>query len=759
MIDFELRKDDTKTDRLQVFSDQFVSKAFSIDQEDVPRIIQFLRSKIYSDKLLAVAREYAINAVDAHIEAGIKRPVEVILPTDFEPRFHVRDFAYGLSEDEMWNVYIKFGKSRKRQNLEVTGAYGIGCKAGFAYRDMFSIISYYHGIQTTYIAKLDEQNDAILLKLSEQECGNATGIEIIVEILPDDVNKFRKTALELFEIFSQYPDIKNLTTIEQQSRVYHTYFSYDLTIPDSTIHFQYELRKYRQSTSYNSALVVTGNIGYTMDYALLVDSSWKETVKIRAILQCVGLRIYCQNGLLDIDLSREALEYTQRTCQTLKHVLMCIIDHMIATLPAWIEQLSDYRTALIFGQYVSRTIGQLSEKVLTYRGYNCDMSMNGTCRYKNEYVTFDVREYTRNVTAGRKTYTMLCTDDVKILYIRQCSRYSIAAKVKTIFNQYPLIEKVYVICFDSYDDATIQAYITLKGFHLFAENHFQCIDDVERYVEVKEVSKPITVKTPILMFQLQLNDVSRITSCLKACTLSEISSDHTIFLKLSGYNVVCSNTISKAYTLVDVLAVYKLLLVIDSALKIYALRTAAYAELSEEQQSYTLERYMCKCVHMIETTDIYRRGISLLYDYHEDRKRGYCSFIFETSSVMAKVILRLPAHHMLSQFLHRVYNVHQYIRIIDVMPKRCVYDDNVRNATVYKIVSWYRTYIASEYCIEDHFELWHLADMRAKIIERYPMLAMIESYHIYMNTEEEVAMRILAYIADCDREINAMPIE
>ena len=51
---------------------------FNIKDSNVAHIFGILRNKLYSDKPLAIIREYCTNAFDAHIEAGIpERPIEV----------------------------------------------------------------------------------------------------------------------------------------------------------------------------------------------------------------------------------------------------------------------------------------------------------------------------------------------------------------------------------------------------------------------------------------------------------------------------------------------------------------------------------------------------------------------------------------------------------------------------------------------------------------------------------------------------------
>ena len=57
------------------------SVSFGIKQSGIHHVLGILRDQLYSDKILANIREYATNAVDAHVVAGCAdRPIEVTFP-------------------------------------------------------------------------------------------------------------------------------------------------------------------------------------------------------------------------------------------------------------------------------------------------------------------------------------------------------------------------------------------------------------------------------------------------------------------------------------------------------------------------------------------------------------------------------------------------------------------------------------------------------------------------------------------------------
>ncbi len=185
------------------------SAAFGISRVDEVHIMGILRDTLYSDKILAVLREYSANAWDANRVAGRgDRPIEVTLPTNLAPTLTIRDHGPGLSKDDVFCVYTQYGASTKRSDDLTVGKLGIGSKSAFAYSDSFTISSWYGGKKSVYIAVLDESNRGrIDLAHEETLTENAfeTGVEISVAVRKEDIYEFSQKAITLFEHFSPRP--------------------------------------------------------------------------------------------------------------------------------------------------------------------------------------------------------------------------------------------------------------------------------------------------------------------------------------------------------------------------------------------------------------------------------------------------------------------------------------------------------------------------------------------------------------------------
>ena len=99
--------------------------SFGIKNEGLAHIFNVLRNQLYSDKILAVLREYSCNAVDAHVEAGCPdKPIKVTLPNRMNLNLQIRDYGLGLSEQDIQDIYAYYGESTKRNSNSLIGQLG-----------------------------------------------------------------------------------------------------------------------------------------------------------------------------------------------------------------------------------------------------------------------------------------------------------------------------------------------------------------------------------------------------------------------------------------------------------------------------------------------------------------------------------------------------------------------------------------------------------------------------------------------------------
>lgn len=279
-------------ERLLIVKGAQTTKSFGLDSNDLPHIFNILRSSLYSNKILAVLREYGANALDANRENGKGDvPIKVTLPNRLEPALTIRDYGKGLSEDAIYNVYAFYAKSTKRDSNVAIGHFGIGAKAGFAYNDSFSITSYHNGKKTLYHAVIDETDLGVIMKMGEIDCPlDETGLEIKVPVHTTDVYEFHKEARNLFKWFQPQPII-NEVTLENP---YNGFSDTELTVG-----------KFSQGYS-EKWICVMGGIPYNLDVSKL------EKHGVFVPPHYGGVLIF-GIGELEITASRESVEYKPRT--------------------------------------------------------------------------------------------------------------------------------------------------------------------------------------------------------------------------------------------------------------------------------------------------------------------------------------------------------------------------------------------------------------------------------------------------------------
>lgn len=120
---------------------------------EMSALIMDMLAKIYVNPLEAAIREYVSNASDAHLEAGVTRPVELKVPCDEDPVLEIRDYGNGLNMMEILRIYGNFGSSTKRTSDEMIGGFGIGSKSGLAISDCVEVISVKDGILNHFLLK------------------------------------------------------------------------------------------------------------------------------------------------------------------------------------------------------------------------------------------------------------------------------------------------------------------------------------------------------------------------------------------------------------------------------------------------------------------------------------------------------------------------------------------------------------------------------------------------------------------------------
>lgn len=331
---------------------QVVESSFDIDEASKAHILGILRSKLYTDKIYAVIREYSANASDAHTEAGYpERPIKVTLPKasnnvfDAGTYFKVRDYGTGLNDEQVREVYVKYGKSTKRMSNDQIGGLGLGCKSGFAYSDTFTITAICKEnvqlgdgqiveahVKRQYTAYIDESGIGRVALLDESMTDEETGVEICIPVRPEDINIFHTKAKQTFRFFAVKPIIvpNNAITFEDEKKILQGSGWYVTNSPA-------ENQGYSSWSNYNRsdpAYIIMGGIGYPVDAnALQLQNS-----SYNILLSSCGLRLEFGIGEIEIAANREGVEYKDATKKLLVARLKTALDEIAKMVSAKINE-------------------------------------------------------------------------------------------------------------------------------------------------------------------------------------------------------------------------------------------------------------------------------------------------------------------------------------------------------------------------------------------------------------------------------------
>ena len=318
--------------------------SFGIKESGISHIFHILRNQLYSDKETAVLREYATNAADAHIEAGIPdKPIQISLPSRFNLELKIRDFGPSLNEREIQDIFAFYGESTKRNTNNQTGMLGIGSKSAFAYGDNFVINAYIDGKRTTYNAFIDDSKVGCIAKLSVESTDESNGLEIVIPVKGQDVQVFTDKARDVFEHF-RVPVLVG----GKDSREFFSYQEDEIA---------YEGKGWAWSSNrdkYKKAVAVMGNIGYPIDVGLL-----KKIEDSLSDFTCGNLTLEFPIGELEISASREGLQYSDYTIENLTNKITLAAKEMAKKLEASFDECDSLWQAKVLSHEVFDYYGSL----------------------------------------------------------------------------------------------------------------------------------------------------------------------------------------------------------------------------------------------------------------------------------------------------------------------------------------------------------------------------------------------------------------
>lgn len=316
-------------------------------------------AKLYSDTSTATIRELSTNGMDSHIMAGKGDvPIHVTLPDMMNPYFIIQDFGLGLSEEEVTGIYTRFGDSTKRETNDVNGMYGFGSKAPIAYTNQFTVESVKDGIEVIAIISKRPDYSMTLKVVSKRPTDAVNGVKITVPV--HNREEFRTKAKNFYRFWK--PGTVLVDGVE----------------PEQAVGEKIEENLYF-SPNPGVSYVVMGNVGYRIANP---DALFRNTR-----MNAISFVVYVGGGEVEHTPSREDLEYTDHTKNTLQKVVSNFEDRMLDTAKAQIENAATPQEAWKLWNMWGSKIGAELFRGMEYKGIKLvsQFSVTGTVRYKVPY--------------------------------------------------------------------------------------------------------------------------------------------------------------------------------------------------------------------------------------------------------------------------------------------------------------------------------------------------------------------------------------
>lgn len=285
---------------------ELTSKNFTITAS--AKAFNLLSNLLYSNKIKAIIRELSCNAYDSHVEAGKKDvPFKVTLPSEKYPFWEIQDFGVGLSEDDVYSVYINYFKSTKTKTNSQVGCFGLGSKTPFSYTKNFFITSVYNGIKTSFFIFINEEDFPSITKTNQEETDEVNGLTIKIPVQSKDFSSFKNYSEEIYSYFEVKPIINGEL---YNHNFYKTIESFEAE--------GYKLHVYKNNVdnNYSNYNVIQGNICYP-----IADSNRDYIEDLRTFL---FWRIYAAIevpiGTFEVTASREQLQFNKTTNTKLQEI-------------------------------------------------------------------------------------------------------------------------------------------------------------------------------------------------------------------------------------------------------------------------------------------------------------------------------------------------------------------------------------------------------------------------------------------------------
>lgn len=396
---------------------------------DMRMVLSILRSKLYSNPIRTLIQEILTNARDANIESGSKNPVEVTLPTEDNLVLVIKDNGIGISPSRMYNVFIQYGASSKRDSDDQSGGFGIGAKSPFSYTDSFTIttVTTEHVIRMkrVYNAYIDESQLGKMIELYATKTDEPTGTTITIPVKKADMVTFLNRYFEIVKYWKVKPSC-NEKHFENEN---HYFEDENIIIAQG-----------------REKIVLVDEIPYKIEYTNFNNSvsTYVENQFFNVIANNYKVIVKCTNAEITVSANREAIEYNDKNQLNINIKLEAGIENFKNLfMEEFLKQSSLLEASKFYWNYFHLIRNFIYPKTLQFNGraiypalFNVPGASieNWTINYDNKFQQTNLTSKLSAIKSGR-----LYIDDLDA-HDRKDRRRFQTIEDQTNFND------IYVIC-------------------------------------------------------------------------------------------------------------------------------------------------------------------------------------------------------------------------------------------------------------------------------------------------------------------------
>lgn len=293
---------------------------FSFDDASMALMFKSFTDSLYSNKIGSIVREITSNAIDANVLSNSEIPVKItIISNDpllnSKGKISFKDYGPGISPDLMKDTYSKYFASTKRNTNEQIGGWGIGAKTPLSYTNNFLLFTNFNGIEYTYLISRGEV--APQINLINQIPSTNVGTEVVIEFIRDyDEAEFVKELTNQLKYFDNI-DYENCQISNNYKLYYYENFVIrrqdDLGYRENKLEISLGKVCYPiKMPSVDTVKNYLGKVNFdenSIYYQIVTQGSYSSNNNLQNFPAALKFEV----GELDVTLSRESLEYTEKT--------------------------------------------------------------------------------------------------------------------------------------------------------------------------------------------------------------------------------------------------------------------------------------------------------------------------------------------------------------------------------------------------------------------------------------------------------------